>query len=248
MNPSRRRFVSQSAVLATAAWGASARAMMPPEDKFDLLIKGGELLDPSQNLRGRRDIGIRHGVVQEVAADLPAARAARARRERQAGDAGPDRPPRAHLSVRLGDRHSGRRAGAVSGHHHGGIGRRRRRQQPGRVPSPHRGADADADVRLHPHRQSRAVGLSGARALQPPTRAGRHCCQGAGRKCRHRARHQGADVGKRHCPARPRAAATRHRRLRARGHARQGDDAHRRRRDGGADVARSSTCCARATS
>ncbi len=77
MNPSRRRFVSHSAILAAATWGAPARAMMAPEDKFDLLIKGGELLDPSQNLRGRRDIGIRNGVVQEVAADLPAARALR---------------------------------------------------------------------------------------------------------------------------------------------------------------------------
>ena len=28
---------------------------MGPNDKFDLVIKGGEVLDPSQSLRGKRD-------------------------------------------------------------------------------------------------------------------------------------------------------------------------------------------------
>jgi dihydroorotase len=44
---------------------------------FDLLIKGGDVLDPSQSLRGKRDIGIRYGVVQALEADIPAARAQR---------------------------------------------------------------------------------------------------------------------------------------------------------------------------
>ncbi len=48
---------------------------MGPNDKFDLLIKGGEVLDPSQNLRGRRDIGIRWGVIEAVEPDIPADRA-----------------------------------------------------------------------------------------------------------------------------------------------------------------------------
>jgi dihydroorotase len=30
---------------------------MGPSDKFDLVIKGGDVLDPSQSLRGKRDIG-----------------------------------------------------------------------------------------------------------------------------------------------------------------------------------------------
>ncbi|MBA3776930.1 MAG: amidohydrolase/deacetylase family metallohydrolase [Betaproteobacteria bacterium] len=50
---------------------------MGPNDKFDLLIKGGDVLDPSQRLRGVRDIGIRNGVIEVVQADVPAERALR---------------------------------------------------------------------------------------------------------------------------------------------------------------------------
>jgi dihydroorotase len=50
---------------------------MGPNDKFDLVIKGGDVLDPSQSLRGKRDIGIRFGVIEAVEADIPAARASR---------------------------------------------------------------------------------------------------------------------------------------------------------------------------
>ena len=71
--PSRRQFLAHSAsVVAVAASGGTAFAAMGPNDKFDLVIKGGEVLDPSQNLRGERDIGIRFGVVETVAADIPA--------------------------------------------------------------------------------------------------------------------------------------------------------------------------------
>ena len=50
---------------------------MRPEDKFDLVIKGGTVVDPSQNLNARRDIGIRFGVVEAIDADIPVARANR---------------------------------------------------------------------------------------------------------------------------------------------------------------------------
>ena len=50
---------------------------MGPADKFDLVIKGGEVLDPSQSLRGKRDIGIRWGVVEAIEAEIPAARASK---------------------------------------------------------------------------------------------------------------------------------------------------------------------------
>ena len=46
-----------------------------PTDKFDLVIKGGDVLDPSQSLRGKRDIGIRWGVVEAIEPEIPAARA-----------------------------------------------------------------------------------------------------------------------------------------------------------------------------
>jgi dihydroorotase len=50
---------------------------MGPGDKLDLIIKGGEVLDPSQNLRARRDIGIQNAVIAELASDIPPDRGAR---------------------------------------------------------------------------------------------------------------------------------------------------------------------------
>jgi len=77
MLASRRRVLTGAASLALTAAGGPAFAAMGPDDKFDLVIKGGEVLDPSQSLRGRRDIGIRYGVIEAVEPDIPAARALR---------------------------------------------------------------------------------------------------------------------------------------------------------------------------
>src|SRR5437016_5160023 len=77
MIASRRQVLTGAASVAFAAAGGSAFAAMGPDDKFDLVIKGGEVLDPSQSLRGRRDIGIRYGVIEAVEPDIPAARALR---------------------------------------------------------------------------------------------------------------------------------------------------------------------------
>ena len=78
---SRRRVVTGiGAAVAAAMAGLGSRAAfaaMGPDDKFDLLIKGGEVLDPSQNLRARRDIGMRFGKIEALEADIPAARANR---------------------------------------------------------------------------------------------------------------------------------------------------------------------------
>src|ERR1043166_2402739 len=71
MATTRRNF------LATAGSFALAAAGMGPNDKFDLVIKGGDVLDPSQSLRGKRDIGIRFGVIEALEADIPAERAQR---------------------------------------------------------------------------------------------------------------------------------------------------------------------------
>jgi dihydroorotase len=65
-----------SAVLASAV-GSAAHSAMGPNDKFDLVVKNGDVLDPSQALRGKRDIGIRYGVIEAIEADIPAARALR---------------------------------------------------------------------------------------------------------------------------------------------------------------------------
>src|SRR5215510_1205845 len=78
---SRRDFLvstgSFALAVAAATLGGSACAAIRPEDKFDLLIKGGDVLDPSQSLRGKRDIGIRYGLIEAVEADIPAERALR---------------------------------------------------------------------------------------------------------------------------------------------------------------------------
>src|SRR2546430_1583579 len=74
---SRRHFLSLSGSAAVAAMSGSANAAMGPNDKFDLVIKGGDVLDPSQSLRGKRDIGIRWGVIEAIENDIPAARAAK---------------------------------------------------------------------------------------------------------------------------------------------------------------------------
>src|SRR5689334_3228348 len=75
---SRRRFIAGAgAAFAVGSLSLAVRAATGPEDKFDLLIKGGEVLDPSQNLRGKRDIGMRFGKIEALEADIPAARANR---------------------------------------------------------------------------------------------------------------------------------------------------------------------------
>ena len=74
----RRRFLKASA--ASAAWAAlplPVLAAMGPNDKFDLLLRNANVLDPSQRLSGRRDIGFRYGLVEEIAPTIAAERGAR---------------------------------------------------------------------------------------------------------------------------------------------------------------------------
>jgi dihydroorotase len=72
----RRHFLlNLGALAATQALPSAARATMGPEDKFDLLIKGGDVLDPSQHLRAVRDIGIRYGIIEAVRDNIPAEKA-----------------------------------------------------------------------------------------------------------------------------------------------------------------------------
>ena len=76
MPSTRRQFLSTAGSFALIAASTSlADAAMGPNDKFDLVIKGGDVLDPSQSLRAKRDIGIRFGVIEAVDADIPATRA-----------------------------------------------------------------------------------------------------------------------------------------------------------------------------
>src|SRR5256714_6496073 len=78
MSTTRRQFLATAGSFAlTAVSKDPAEAAMGQNDKFDLLIKGGDVLDPSQSLRGKRDIGIRFGVIEALEADIPAERAQR---------------------------------------------------------------------------------------------------------------------------------------------------------------------------
>lgn len=76
---SRRTFLKVGAA-GTALLGlrglASAQQGLGVGDKFDLIIKGGEVLDPSQNLRARRDIGIKNALIAGLEADIPLDRGA----------------------------------------------------------------------------------------------------------------------------------------------------------------------------
>ncbi|MBR1169432.1 amidohydrolase family protein [Bradyrhizobium sp. DASA03005] len=72
---SRRDFLALSTSAAAVGLAAPARGTMGPNDKYDLVIRGGEVLDPSQSLRARRDIGIRWGVIEAVQETIPAERA-----------------------------------------------------------------------------------------------------------------------------------------------------------------------------
>jgi len=73
----RQLMAGIGAAVASVSCGPLARAAMGPDDKFDLVIKGGEVVDPSQGLRGKRDIGMRYGRIEALEADIPAARAQR---------------------------------------------------------------------------------------------------------------------------------------------------------------------------
>ena len=63
--------------LAAASTTPSAQQTTPEGGKFDLVVKGGEVVDPSQGLRARRDIGVRNGMIATLEADIPAERATR---------------------------------------------------------------------------------------------------------------------------------------------------------------------------
>jgi dihydroorotase len=51
----RRQFLLSCGACAAATWLPGAQAA----ERFDLIIRGGEVIDPSQGLRERRDISIR---------------------------------------------------------------------------------------------------------------------------------------------------------------------------------------------
>jgi len=56
---------------------AAGAAPMPMSTRLDLIIAGGELIDPATGRQGRFDLGIRRGRIAAVEPELPAQSAAR---------------------------------------------------------------------------------------------------------------------------------------------------------------------------
>ena len=76
----RRRLIGAaagSAILAvTPATGSAGEVPRPPgqgDESFDLLIRGGKVIDPSQNLEAVRDVAIRDGKIARLGTDIPVA-------------------------------------------------------------------------------------------------------------------------------------------------------------------------------
>jgi dihydroorotase len=73
----RRTLLAGAAALAGIAGLNRFSFSQVPADTFDLVIKGGNVIDPSRGLHARADVGLRHGRIAAIEPDLPFARATR---------------------------------------------------------------------------------------------------------------------------------------------------------------------------
>src|SRR5262245_37203338 len=64
--------LSRRAFLGTV--GAGASAALWAQERYDIVIRGGELCDPSQKLRRRAALGIRDGKIAAIEEDIAASR------------------------------------------------------------------------------------------------------------------------------------------------------------------------------
>ena len=70
----RREFLITSTMLgasALAAGPAYAQLGIGGVDRYDLVVRGGQIIDPSQKLNGKFDLGIKHGKVAAIAPSIP---------------------------------------------------------------------------------------------------------------------------------------------------------------------------------
>ena len=217
---SRRSFLTTASSLALAATtGWPAFAAMGPNDKFDLLIKGGEVLDPEPD--AARQARHRHPLRRDRSDREPTFPPARAQRVLDA--CGKLVTPGlidlhcARLSVRLGDRHSGRRAGRASVHHDVSC----RPATPAPTTSRRSAATSCRSTRTRLYAFVHIANRRPGAAFRCPSsttstsRRSTMAAQGRRRERRHGARRQGAHVRERDRQARPRAAQARDRGLRA---------------------------------
>src|SRR5256886_2636073 len=75
MRPISRREFLAGAAAGGSLLGLGAAGALAQADKFDLVIKGGEVLDTSQKLRARRDVGIRNALIAALEPEIPDTRA-----------------------------------------------------------------------------------------------------------------------------------------------------------------------------
>lgn len=66
----RRRLIG-AALSGIAGSLAPLPFALAADDRLDLLIKGGTVIDPSQKLKAVRDVGIRRGVIEALEPDIP---------------------------------------------------------------------------------------------------------------------------------------------------------------------------------
>ena len=45
--------------------------MTAPDDRYDLLLKGGHVIDPANRLDGRADVAVRNGMIAEIGGNIP---------------------------------------------------------------------------------------------------------------------------------------------------------------------------------
>src|SRR3989441_1392606 len=67
--PARPTLVAQAGAVAPRGFTPGDPAL-----KYELVVAGGEVLDPGQKLRGKRDIGIKYGQIAAIAPSIPADR------------------------------------------------------------------------------------------------------------------------------------------------------------------------------
>ena len=79
--PSRRDLFKTGASLAALGalgpFSGAALAAMGPNDKFDLLIRNANALDAGSGLAGKRDLGIRYGLIESIEPTIAPERAQR---------------------------------------------------------------------------------------------------------------------------------------------------------------------------
>jgi dihydroorotase len=78
---SRRSFLKQTAITPSLVCGLAAgwldllRAQQRPAFRYDLIVKGGRVIDPSQSISAARDVAVIGSKIARVAPDIPAGEA-----------------------------------------------------------------------------------------------------------------------------------------------------------------------------